>query len=349
VPTSDLTRRQFALGGAAILTTGCVAIGDNRTAASTRVAQDGSAPFRRIQDAINAAPPNGDWVIFVAPGEYPEKLFIERGRVTLIGSGPDETIIHFSQLREEWHNNHKNDWGAAVVNIRANDVSLVGLRVHNRYGDQTGDHSHQFALRSIDATRILTDDCAFVAGGADTVSLWERNGGLFYHRNCYFEGYVDQLCPRGTAFVDGCSFFTRNDADGHGWALWHEGSQSEHQKLVVRNCSFDGEPGWQLGRRHYDAAFYLINPEFSDTLADQPIFRVTYPDNPEMDRPNLWGDRVYFSNAEKQGTWFDWLADHWPQSAPRPEQMTAKLVFGGAWNPEEKARKLTRLAEMGKR
>ena len=74
------------------------------TAATWQVAKDGSGDFTVIQDAVDVASP-GD-VIMVGPGRYEEfqvwndgvhdwhiYVLIETDDLTIIGSGPDETII----------------------------------------------------------------------------------------------------------------------------------------------------------------------------------------------------------------------------------------------------------------
>lgn len=286
------------------------------------------APFRTVQAAIDAADAvAGPVIIHIAPGRYPETVYITRDQLALIGAGPSQTIISVARLREHWVAKTGTDWGAAAVNIAASDIALLDLAVENRYGFDTGNNDHQFAVRLLQGTRIITDNCRFVAGGADTLSLWDKDQGMYYHSNCYFEGYVDMVCPRGWAYITNSHFYTR----GGRYALWHDGEKDERQKLVVVDSSFDGEPGFQLGRRHYDAQFWLVNPRFGATLADQPIFRKTYPEAPARDRPNLWGERSYFRNAQMiDGS----VVPVWAQDNMPAVEVSAKWTFDGRWDPE---------------
>ncbi|GHG73852.1 hypothetical protein GCM10010919_27070 [Alishewanella longhuensis] len=309
------------------------------------VALDDSADFRSIQAAINSLPNNGQQAIIqLAPGLYQEKLYFTRDKVALIGSGREQTIIKIAELRNNWLKQHPNDWGSAVVNIRASDIALLRLTVKNSYGELTGDNEHQFAIRGFEsATRIITDDCAVIAGGADTLSLWNKTDGMYYHRNCYFEGYTDMVCPRGWAFFTDSTFVNKKAYA----TLWHDGELAEAQKLVVRDSHFDGVPGFMLGRRHYDGKFYLINNSYSQNMADKPIFRHTYPTEPERDRANLWGDRNYFSHQEQGNAIYPWLATNLSQhpGAISAEQITARWTFANRWDPEAELGQLYLLLE----
>ncbi len=296
------------------------------------VAQDGSGDYTSIQAAIDRIPPGNSEriVIHIKPGFYREKVFIDTDCVTLTGAGPDVTKIEFPILRKDWVKDHRDDWGAAVVNIRGSDIILKDLTVYNSYGDLHGDHDHQFAVRLMAGTRLIFDNCRFISGGGDTVSLWDKEQGMYYHRYCYFRGYVDFVCPRGWCYITDSEFYE----DKKTASLWHDGELSPQQKFVIRNSSFDGIDGFKLGRRHYDAQFFLLDCMFSGNLTDAPIYRVTYPDEPERDRPNRWGDRNYFWNCHRTGGNFDWHADNLPQDLD-PDTITAAWTFDRQWDPED--------------
>ncbi len=292
-----------------------------------RVEQDGSGDTTRIQDALDKLAGSDDpAVILVGEGVFDEQLFMTRDNVAIVGKGRDKTTIKTSLLRANWRRDHTDDWGASTINIKASDLSFLQLRVVNDYGIVRGDHSHQFALRLLSGTRILSEDSTFITGGADTVSLWNKDAGMYYHRRAYFEGYTDFVCPRGWSYITDSTFFSRGGAA----AIWHDGERAEDQKLVIKNSSFDGIENFILGRRHYDAQFYLINNRYSENLADLPIFRVTY-DDPEKNRANLWGDRAYYFGSQKAGQAYAWLDDN---ISADQAQISASDTFGGRWDPE---------------
>ena len=193
---------------------------------------------------------------------------------------------------------------------------------------------HQFAIRLLDngGTRIIIENCDIIAAGADTLSLWNSVTGMYYHNNCYFEGGTDMVCPRGTCYISNSEFYIRNQSA----VLWHDGSKDENMKLVVVNSKIDGISGYYLGRRHYDAQFYIIDTEISGNMSNAPIFRVTYSDT-SRNKPNLWGDRYYFYNTECIGKdlELDWLKDNLSEAAGSParEEITPVWTFNGEWDP----------------
>jgi pectinesterase len=296
------------------------------------VAKDGSGNFTAIQDAINAVPANPErrYVIFIKRGVYEEKIFIEKNLITLIGEDRDSTKIVFAELRKNWLKDHLDDYGSAVINIKegVTDLSLVNLTVYNNYGSLYNDHDHQFAIRG-GGTRVILLNCSIIADGGDTLSLWNTADGMYYHKNCYFEGYVDFVCPRGFCLIEDSKFYGHNLSA----SIWHDGSKNKEQKFVIINSYFDGVPGFPLGRFHRDAQFFLINCRFSKNMADKPIYFAQ--SNPP--RILQWGtDRIYFYNCHRDGKDYYWYSNNLSKAegSPKPADINIARVFKGLWNPE---------------
>ena len=296
------------------------------------VAADGSGNFRTVQEAINSVPAKNsrNVVILIKNGIYREKLWISNNFITLVGEDRDSTRIVYAELRETWNRDHHgSDWGAGVVNIDslATDITLANLTVHNNYGSLFGDNKHQFAIRG-GGTRVIIVNCNVLADGGDTVSLWNRENGMYYHANCYFEGWVDFVCPRGWCYVTDSKFFGHNLSA----SIWHDGSMDKDQKFVIRSSSFDGVPGFPLGRNHRDGQFYLINCTFSRNMVNRSIYRP-----PSSPAPWMWGARSYFFNCHREGGDFDWFKDNLSEAegAPKESDITPKWTFAGRWDPEE--------------
>ena len=235
------------------------------------VAQDGSGDFATVQAALDALPPAATRtrVVLVRNGVYREKLFVTKSRVAIVGEDREKTRIEYAQLRREWRATHPDDWGAAVVNVGddVTDLLLANLTIRNDYGSRTGDHDHQFAIRSGgSSTRIVLLHANVLADGGDTVSLWNAFTGMTYHASCTFEGWVDFVCPRGTSYVTNSRFVAHNMTA----AIWHDGSKDRDHRFVVRSSRFDGDPGFPLGRNNRDGQFYLLDCAFSGAMADQP-------------------------------------------------------------------------------
>jgi pectinesterase len=307
------------------------AVGGDR--ADIIVAQDGSGNFTSIQSAINSLPRDNPHktIILIRNGTYREKIFITRSNLVLVGEDRDSTRIVIAELRKNWVQEHRSDWGAAVVNIDSTvtDLTIANLTVHNNYGSLYGDNDHQFAIWG-KGTRIILLYCNVVADGGDTVSLWNEKDGMYYHSNCYFEGWVDYVCPRGWCYITDSRFYGHNKTA----SLWHHGATDEDQKFVIRNSYFDGVPGFPLGRHHVDGQFYLLDCVFSKNMADAQIH---YPDYSPNARPWKWGARHYYYNCRRDGGNYDWFKDNLAgaKGSPRPEQITAQWTFAGRWDPEK--------------
>lgn len=291
------------------------------------VAADGSGDFRTLTEAVHSLPmyTYERVVIFIKKGIYEEKIRLDQDHITLLGEDRDSTIIQYNQLREDWEKN-RDALGPAVINLYGDDIVLDNLTVINTQPKQG---PHAFTIYGT-GTRTILNRCRLLSKGADTVSLWNYKRGMYYHADCEFEGGVDFVCPRGWCYITHSRFFELQTTA----AIWHAGGAEKGQKLVIRSSYFDGVPGFQLGRHHYEAQFYLLDCRFSANMADKPIYRVSYPDEPERNRPYFWGDRRYFSKPSKEGTPFSWLKDNLRESGVTPQEITPAWTFEGAWNPE---------------
>ena len=312
------------------------------------VSQNGKGDFKSIQGAINSLTDSSATTrtIFIKNGTYKEKIYLQKHNIILEGESRGKTIIIQSIARDEWRCLHNDDWGVATVNVDGNDISLRNLSIINSYGfDEKKDrvvycpsdsssnkqktirqNSHQMALRTMNATRLKAVNCLFRAYAGDTVSPWNTDNGMFYFKDCIMEGGVDFYCPRGWAYAENCKFITHTgDA-----AIWHDGSKHEDSKTVLMNCSFEGYKGFNLGRYHRDAQFYLINCRFAANMADKKIYLVPTTNTV------LWGERIYYYNCHKKGGDYSWFADNL-LLAPgniNASQINTQWVFGSRWNPQ---------------
>jgi pectinesterase len=295
------------------------------------VDQKGHGDFTTITASIDALPmyPYQRTVIYIKNGTYEEKIRIEQNYITLRGESRDSTIIRYSQLREDWLKN-KDYIGPAVVNIHGDAIVLDNLTIENSQ-PQIGPHA--FAVYG-NNTRTIITNCNVISKGGDTVSLWDYKDGMYYHANCFFQGAVDFVCPRGWCFIRDSKFYeVRKTA-----ALWHAGNYDPRQKLVLRNCDFDGVEGFELGRHHYEAQFYLLDCRFSANMADRPIYKVQSRDSTK-DNPYFNGERKYFYCCQKEGAPYAWYANSLSQAAGHPtaQDITPAWTFDGRWDPESEA------------
>ena len=305
---------------------------------------NGSGDFKTIQEAINSleASSNTPRTIQIRKGTYKEKLFIEKSNIIFEGEDKEKTIITAAIARDEWRCEHKDDWGVATMNVRANDITLINLTIVNSFGfdfkeekiidcpldsvnkqKTIGKNGHQMALRAMNCTKLKAVNCHFRSLAGDTVSPWETENGMWYFKDCVMEGGVDFYCPRGWAFAENCEFIANTGSA----AIWHDGSKHEDSKTVLLNCRFKGYDGFLLGRYHRDAQFYLINCVFADNMRDSAIYRV--PTNNVIQ----WGHRVYYYMCHRKAGDYKWFADNINKELAN--KINVAWVFGNRWKPAE--------------
>ena len=308
----------------------------------------GKGNFKSIQDAINSLSDSSATtrIIFIKKGTYHEKIFITKHNIELEGEDRDKTMIIYDIARDEWRCDHADDWGVATMNLNGNDITLKNLTVANNYGfdyieprtvicasDSTKkkvitNAGHQMALRSMKSTRLKAVNCRFRAYAGDTVSPWNLVDGMFYFKDCIMEGGVDFYCPRGWAWAENCKFFANTGPA----SIWHDGSGNADFKTVLMNCSFDGYVGFNLGRYHKDAQFYLINCKFSKNMADKDIYLVPTTNTIQF------GRRVYYFNCHKEGGDFSWFSNNLQTAmgSPKANEINVDWLFKGKWRPDGK-------------
>ncbi|HEY1113931.1 MAG TPA: pectinesterase family protein [Chitinophagaceae bacterium] len=307
----------------------------------------GKGNYRSIQAALNSLPDSSasPRVIYIRKGVYKEKLYIEKHNIILLGEDRAATVITQSIARDAWRCGHADDWGVATVNVDADDITLQNLTITNSFGfDFKGEqvipcksdtinkvktiskNSHQMALRTLNGNRLRAINCHFRAFGGDTVSPWDVQKGMFYFKDCIMEGGVDFYCPRGWAWAENCHFISHSGTA----AIWHDGSANPDSKTVLKNCSFEGFDGFNLGRYHKDAQFYMINCRFPKNMADKDIYLVP------TTNVIRWGRRIYYYNSHRDGGDYAWHKDnlHTAPGAPAADQITVKWLFGGRWAPD---------------
>ena len=294
-------------------------------AADIVVASDGRGDFTSLQAAIETIPANNTRriTILVRNGVYEEKILLRQNRVTIVGESRDGVRLQFNAPRSEYDRRY-DSIGPGVFNVFGSDNVVRRMTIENT--QQTTEHA--FAVFG-QPQRFILDDCNVLGVGGDTLSLWNTSFGMYYHRNCRFQGGVDFVCPRGWCFVRDCQF----ESASRSAALWHDGHMDLDMKFVLQNCTFNGPPDFWLGRNHYPSQFYLLDCKFSANMADKPIGVVkvlTGVANPEL------YERKYFSNCHRDGGDFTWHADNLTAApgSPVASDITPARTFDSRWDPE---------------
>lgn len=316
------------------------------TAKVWKVSKTGNGQFTSIQSAIDQIPTKmHDFIIIeIDAGVYKEKLFIQKNNFELVGAGIGKTVITQSIARDVWRCENINDWGVATVNVDScKNINFKNLTIENTYGFEHKEAvqipcvldtakfkwvhptGHQMAFRSFNATQIKFVNCHFRSFGGDTMSPWNTTDGMFFLKDCILEGGVDFYCPRGWAYAENCTFISHSGTA----AIWHDGSLQEDAKSVFVNCQFKGFDGFNLGRYHRDAQFYLIQCHFDSNMSQEDIFQV------KTTNTLSWPRRVYYYDCEGGHPESIFFKNNLQESKgnPKASEINATWVFKDKWNP----------------
>ena len=158
------------------------------------VAQDGSGNYTTVQDAVNAAPGNAPYYIFIKAGTYEGHVQIDKANVHLTGQSPESTVITWNKTNADGGGVDKS----ATINVTASDVSFDNLTIRN-----TRVNEGQALALYTKADRISITSCC-LEGWQDTYRTG-KDGQRHIVRNSTFTGTTDFIYGAGEVFFDGCT------------------------------------------------------------------------------------------------------------------------------------------------
>ena len=298
-------------------------------AANAVVAADGSAPFKTVQDAINAVPqdtsPSKRWVIYIKAGRYREIVYVQREKrfVMLVGADPATTTITF-----DLHANMTGLDGKPIGTFRtptltvdADDVSVENLTIENTAGPV----GQALALR-VDGDRAVFRNCRFL-GWQDTIFL---NRGRQYFEDVYVAGHVDFIFGGATAFFERPRIHVLRD----GYITATSTPSAEPFGFVLARGTITGEPGARtyLGRpwRGYAQATF-IDMTMSDVVRPEGWHNWDKPEREKTSRYAEAGSTGPGANPRARVAWARQL------TAAEAHAITVVAVLGGSdgWDPRQ--------------
>lgn len=174
------------------------------------VAADGTADYKTVQEAIDAAPAQQQeaYYIYIKKGVYKEVLSIPQAKehIYLIGEDALETVLTFDNYasKKKPDGTEYGTGGSASVFVQGNHFVAENLTFENAAGMNAG----QAVAINITAAESAFRNCRFL-GHQDT--WYAGNGTYQYLKDCYISGSVDFMFGGSTAFFENCDIVSTRD------------------------------------------------------------------------------------------------------------------------------------------
>jgi pectin methylesterase-like acyl-CoA thioesterase len=178
-------------------------------AGSFTVAADGSANFKTVQAAVDAAPPTGA-VIQIRPGTYREKLTIAKPHIQLRGTGSDASQVVLSY--DDSAGTAGGTTKSASITVSGDDFYAVNLTMENTFSCTralTQEGSQAVALK-ITGDRGVLRNVRFL-GFQDTLYAAGKPARQYFV-DCYIEGNVDFIFGDARAYFEDCEIHSKAHA-----------------------------------------------------------------------------------------------------------------------------------------
>ena len=233
------------------------------------VAADGSADFKTVQAAVDAAPSSGV-VIRIRPGTYREKLVLTKAHIQLRGTGADASQVVLSY--DDSSGTAGGTTKSASVTVSGDDFYAENLTMENTFSRTralTQEGSQAVALR-ISGDRSVLRNVRFL-GYQDTLYATGKPARQYF-ADCYIEGNVDFIFGDARAFFENCEIHSK----AHPVVMITAQSKlhgDEQSGYVFDHCRLTADPDAKvvyLGRpwRAY-ASVVFMNTEMGPWIAPE--------------------------------------------------------------------------------
>jgi pectinesterase len=295
------------------------------------VALDGSAQFKTIQAAVDAAPAHRrqPFTIHIASGHYKEVVTvpIDKPFLRFVGDDADKTILTYDNFADMPGPEGQPKLGtrnSASTHLKADDFAADRITFENTHG-----LGSQALAISVTGDRCAFHHCRFF-GWQDTVLI---DAGRQYFADCYINGHVDFIFGAATAYFKNCNIHCL----GKGYITAASTPQDHPYGYVFDHCQISGAgPSLTyLGRpwRPY-ASVTFLNCEMSDVVRPEGWNNWRNADNEKTARYAEYDSRGPGANAspeaaEPRAPWSRQL------TADEAAAITPAVVLAGpdAWNP----------------
>jgi len=291
------------------------------------VAADGTGDYTTVQAAVDAAPQSTSatnrWFIFVQPGIYRERVYIQREKrfVLLVGADPSRVVVSYDLYASMPGPDGLpiGTFRTPTVQVDADDFTAENITFENAAG-RVG---QALAVR-VDGDRATFRNCRFF-GWQDTLLL---NRGRHYIEDSLITGDVDFIFGGATAWFEGCRVVCRRD----GYVTAASTPAEAPYGFVFANGSIAGEPDVHayLGRPWRDfAQVTFLNTDMSAAVRGVGWHNWDRPEREKTTRYREYGSRGPGGGVAARAPWARQL------SSADAAALSTTVVLGGSdnWNP----------------
>ncbi len=251
--------------------------------------------YSSIEAAIAAAPDNGDkpYQIFIAAGNYYEKLIITKPHIQLLGEGEEKTRIYYDAYAGQTNPDTGERWGtrkSATVTVRATDFVARNIHIENSFDYPTNEQRSN-------------NDPSKVSGMQAVALVLDNGSDRALFNKVTLSGYQDTFYT-----VAGRSLFINSTVKGHidfifggGTAVFLQSDiVTRARQQVVDPIGFIAAPSTQI-TQPYGLIFKNSRLLREGAVADNSMAlgrpwhpTTTFPDGRYAD-PNAIGQAVYIN------------------------------------------------------
>jgi len=227
-----------------VLLTGGFCTAQTSYPADLFVAQDGSAQYTTIQEAVNAVRDLSQQQvrIHIKKGIYHEKLIIPswKTKIALIGEDRENTVITNGDYSGKPNPSGKDLFGRAqystytsyTVLVQGNDFVAENLTIINSSG-RVG----QAVALHVEGDRCIIRNCT-LSGNQDTLYAATENSRQLYD-SCYISGTTDFIFGEATAVFRNCTINSLTDS----YITAAATTPRQQYGFVFIQCKLTAEPG----------------------------------------------------------------------------------------------------------
>ncbi|TKY73851.1 pectinesterase/pectinesterase inhibitor 51 [Spatholobus suberectus] len=221
----------------------------------------GEGCYETVQEAVNAAPDNGDrrFVIHIKEGVYEERVRVpfKKRNVVFLGDGMGKTVITGSaNVRQPGI----TIYNSATVGVAGDGFVAKDLTIQNT----AGSYAHQAVAFRSDSDLSVIENCEFI-GNQDT--LYAHSLRQFY-KSCRILGNVDFIIGNSASIFQDCEILVRprqaRPEKGESNAITAHGRTDPAQStgFVFQNCIINGTEEYM--------ALYYSKPEVYRNYLGRP-------------------------------------------------------------------------------